>query len=356
MSMIRTAKRENPFVQLDKYFLEDESISFEAKGILAYVLSKPDTWTIRKNDLVKRSKSGRTRIETALLELMAAGYLNWYQERTENGTFGEWVYDVYERPEFNPDAEKIMAEGKLRLQKRKKKKSPAIKEDSSPKAGNQLSDSPKAGNPLSENPTSENQPYSNNDLSNNDLNNNELKKEDEEDNIYIGNQKNGLESSFSQTPKIELPTGMDIEDPKSDNQPLNRKIESESINQSSNKNVDDDYIKNLRSENLTFDFIYEFLTDKGLTKDTVYNVINQCHENGMELVTAKDVEKQYQHMMGKVRNEESIYDFSSYFVGGLKRRMEIALAIKSEAREEEARALLKGVKKVPFYNWLEERA
>lgn len=194
-------------------------------------------------------------------------------------------------------------------------------------------------------------------LSNTDLSNTDFKeKKDEEDYIYIGDEKKGVESYFSQTLEIELPTGMDKEEPKTDNQPLERKRESKSINQSASTKVDDQHINKLRSENLTFDFIYDFLTDKGLTKDTIYNVINQCHENGMDLVTAKEVEKQYQHMMGKVRNEESIYDFSSYFVGGLKRRMELAVASRTESQEEEARALLKGVKKVPLYNWLEERA
>lgn len=195
MSIIRTAKRENPFVQLDKFFLSDDQLTFEAKGILAYVLSKPDTWTIRKEDMIKRSKSGKTRIESAMLELMANGYLNWYRLREENGTFGEWVYDVYERPEFNPEAKKFIEEGKIRIEARKNKtksrnnknKSDILDQgEDTPKVDNPPLDTPKVDNPPLDNPPLDNQPYSNNGFSNNEFSNNELKEEEEEEGTVKG--------------------------------------------------------------------------------------------------------------------------------------------------------------------------
>jgi len=191
MSFIRTQKRENPFVQVDKHVLENESLSFAAKGLMAYILSKPDSWTIRTTDLIKRSKDGKTKIQTALLELMANGYLNWYQTREADGTMGEWVYDVYERPEFNPEAEKWIKDGLERLNKRSKKNSERNKERVKklneeliiPKADNQ-STVPKADYPTSDYPTSDNQPYSNNELELNiySINKEEEEEEEEEDN------------------------------------------------------------------------------------------------------------------------------------------------------------------------------
>ena len=44
--VIRVRKRPNNFVMLDKTFLEDDRLSFKAKGILAYLLSKPDNWKV----------------------------------------------------------------------------------------------------------------------------------------------------------------------------------------------------------------------------------------------------------------------------------------------------------------------
>ena len=43
--VIRVRKRPNNFVMIDKTFLEDDRLSFKAKGILAYLLSKPGRQT-----------------------------------------------------------------------------------------------------------------------------------------------------------------------------------------------------------------------------------------------------------------------------------------------------------------------
>lgn len=158
MAYIRTTKRENPFVQIDKYFLEDSNLSWEAKGILAYILSRPNDWKINHKDLVKKSNGGKAKVESALLELLANGYCNWYQERNEDGSFGEWIYDVYERPEFNPKKDECIRLGQERINRRKlKQKEQNLKKrnkvvESSPKPGNPISNEPKPGNPFSGNP------------------------------------------------------------------------------------------------------------------------------------------------------------------------------------------------------------
>lgn len=40
--IIRVRRCPNNFVMMDKTFLEDTRLSFKAKGILAYLLNKPD--------------------------------------------------------------------------------------------------------------------------------------------------------------------------------------------------------------------------------------------------------------------------------------------------------------------------
>lgn len=342
VSMIRTAKRENPFVQLDKYCLNDDSISYEAKGILAYVLSKPDTWSIRKNDLVKRSTSGKTRIETALLELMAAGYLNWYQLRSEDGTFGDWVYDVYERPEFNPNAEKIMEEGKTRISERKKKnkkKHATKKKDTpeielpsgmdEPKAEFLTSVEPKAEFPTSDNPTSENQPYSNTELKDIELSNNLLKKEEEED-IYIG------ESGISQEFKDQGQKPID---------------ESEKTSVHENQRTADELIQ----KNPSYEYLSDFLSDKEVRSNIIADVIIECEKYGLDTFKVIDVEGQYKHMMSKVDANDTIYDFTSYFVGGLKRRIDLSITNGVNAQHEAQRAAELAANVRPLHNWLENR-
>ena len=71
--VIRIKKHEKNFVILDKGFLEDENLSFKAKGILTYLLSKPDNWEVSVSHLVEVSKEGKTAIYSALKELEEAG-------------------------------------------------------------------------------------------------------------------------------------------------------------------------------------------------------------------------------------------------------------------------------------------
>jgi hypothetical protein len=157
---VKNKRRENPYVQLDKRCLEDEKLSWKAKGLLAYVLSKPTDWTIRRSDLVKKSKDGKDAVSSAIKELEINGYVYRYQERDEKGQFGEWVWEVYELPSENPYFQKGEISPKL-----------AKKLGAEPKTENPVAE-PKTENPPSENPASEKPPYSNNDFSNNDFSNN----------------------------------------------------------------------------------------------------------------------------------------------------------------------------------------
>lgn len=176
MSVIRTKKQENPFVQIDKVFLSNEKMSFKAKGILAYILSKPDGWTIRMTDLVKRSSEGKAAVASGIDELMLHGYIFKYQERAEGGKFGDWVYEVYERPEFNTKRDLGENIIKMRLKEREEKRENKKETTETRKPENGYSpkpDFPESDKPESDKPESDNRVYSNNDFSNNDFSNND---------------------------------------------------------------------------------------------------------------------------------------------------------------------------------------
>jgi DnaD/phage-associated family protein len=154
MSLVRTVKRESPFVQLDKEFIGNGKLSLKATGLLTYILSRPDGWTIRMKDIQNRFNDGETSVRSAMKDLMNEGYVNRYRDRNEDGTLGNYIYDVYERPEFNPNF--------------------------SPKRENQVLVSPKRDYPELDNPELDNHVLNNNDFNNNDFNNNKIKEEEEE--------------------------------------------------------------------------------------------------------------------------------------------------------------------------------
>lgn len=89
-------RRAGEFVILDKGFINDAGISYEARGILAYLLSKPDDWQVRMADLVARTPDGERRVRTAMNELEQAGYV------TRRRIRGGWETVVHERPTAAP--------------------------------------------------------------------------------------------------------------------------------------------------------------------------------------------------------------------------------------------------------------
>ncbi len=97
--IIRVHKRPNNFVMMDKTFLEDPRLSFKAKGILAYLLSKPDNWKVIVGNLVNYSADGKSSVYAGLKELKECGYYKKIPIRNEAGTrIIRWESSVYEVP------------------------------------------------------------------------------------------------------------------------------------------------------------------------------------------------------------------------------------------------------------------
>ncbi len=97
--VIRVKKQPSNFVLLDKTFLEDDRLSFKAKGILAYLLSKPDDWKVIVGNLVNYSADGKSSVYAGLKELKEYGYYEKVPVRNEQGTRIErWESVVYEVP------------------------------------------------------------------------------------------------------------------------------------------------------------------------------------------------------------------------------------------------------------------
>lgn len=99
MSVYRIRKdRNNPYVMINKTFVHDERLSYKAKGILLYLLSRPDDWQVYEIEIMKHAKDGRDSVRGGIKELIEAGYIDRAQKRDENGKFVGYNYDVFEVP------------------------------------------------------------------------------------------------------------------------------------------------------------------------------------------------------------------------------------------------------------------
>jgi len=108
MSIIRAA-RKNQFYVLPTTTIEDNRLSWEARGMLVYLLSKPDHWEVRVEDLLARTRnclgkrSGRDKVYSILKELQMAGYVVRQYDR-QGGAFQGMTYEVAETPDLDAGA------------------------------------------------------------------------------------------------------------------------------------------------------------------------------------------------------------------------------------------------------------
>ncbi len=90
--------KENPYFLARRETAQDKGLSWGARGLLFYLFSKPDGWTLQIVDLEAQGDLKRQALYRLVKELESAGYAQRRQERNADGTIGRWVTDVHEHP------------------------------------------------------------------------------------------------------------------------------------------------------------------------------------------------------------------------------------------------------------------
>lgn len=169
MAIIRINKnKENPYVMLNKTALNDDKLSWKAKGIFAYLMSKPDDWICKVEDLKKHAKDGADSVKAGLRELREHGYMIKRPIRDNKNVIVEWEEALFETPQ--DEAKKIFEEQEIRRKKsleKRRNKSTNGKSVNGEKSTNGKSTS---GNSSSGKPTF----IINNELPNTELTTNEI--------------------------------------------------------------------------------------------------------------------------------------------------------------------------------------
>lgn len=90
---------EKGFTTLDNTPLNDKNLTWKAKGLFAYLWSKPDDWDYRVTEVARHSKDGVGSTSTGVNELEKAGYLQ-RKQNNDHGVFGDSVWTLSEKPIF----------------------------------------------------------------------------------------------------------------------------------------------------------------------------------------------------------------------------------------------------------------
>ena len=93
--IFKNTSRQN-FTKIDNFVIQKESdISWRALGLLTYLVSLPQDWSISIERLGKIRAEGRDAVRTAMNELVIAGYVvKRGRKKMPDGKLGEFLYDV----------------------------------------------------------------------------------------------------------------------------------------------------------------------------------------------------------------------------------------------------------------------
>lgn len=156
MAIFRVRKnKDNPYIMINKFGIYDNRLSYKAKGILVYLLSRPDNWIFYEDEIVSHSSDGKDSVRSGIKELINYGYIT-RQKKREAGKFAGYEYIVYEAPVD------IVGEDE---------EATYVEEDFIPHTEKPFTENPKTENPKTVDPKTENPKLINNDNTNNDLTN-----------------------------------------------------------------------------------------------------------------------------------------------------------------------------------------
>lgn len=93
------AKVDSNYATIPNSALQDDSLSYEATGLLAMMLSLPDDWEIHKTWLQSQKiKCGRDKLSSIMKELVDSGYVRKQVKQDESGKLDGVDWLVYAEP------------------------------------------------------------------------------------------------------------------------------------------------------------------------------------------------------------------------------------------------------------------
>src|ERR1700680_3361665 len=85
------------FTTIGNHLFEDERLAADEVGVLAYLLSRPHDWEIRRPALLKRWSFGRESLRRIIRNLVRYGYCRAERKRREDGTTF-MIYEIRDEP------------------------------------------------------------------------------------------------------------------------------------------------------------------------------------------------------------------------------------------------------------------
>lgn len=139
MAVIKIQKKRKNFSIIDNSIIYNSQLSWKARGLLIFLLSKQEDWEIYVTHLIKQGPDGRDSVYSGIQELIEAGYIYHERIRNNKGQYEKGNYIVSEEAEFKNVKEEAKEPSP--------EKPDVAKDNLSPQTENPEEENPEEGNP-----------------------------------------------------------------------------------------------------------------------------------------------------------------------------------------------------------------
>jgi hypothetical protein len=96
--IIRAARPHQNYTVVHNDLIEDKRLTWKARGLLVFLLSKPDHWRTTSAYLASQSPEGVHAVRSGLSQLEQAGYIRRIRKQNSRGQWSTYTV-VFDRPQ-----------------------------------------------------------------------------------------------------------------------------------------------------------------------------------------------------------------------------------------------------------------
>jgi len=99
--IVRGPRPQHSFTVIANSIIDDQRLSWKARGLLIHILSKPDHWRTNMKHLAAQSADGYYAVQSGMAELEDAGYIRRVKAQDSAGRWSTSTI-VYDQPVDKP--------------------------------------------------------------------------------------------------------------------------------------------------------------------------------------------------------------------------------------------------------------
>ena len=99
--MSNLIKKIDKHASIKTRILEESLLSYRAKGIYSYLVSRPENWEYNMTNVINTSTDGRESVQKGIKELEKIGLLKRVKAQNSEGKFIGWDWEIYDTYAIN---------------------------------------------------------------------------------------------------------------------------------------------------------------------------------------------------------------------------------------------------------------